>query len=133
MTRWRLSLGEYYTKVVLITEVNNNAAVAFSRLDKTDSLDDLVTRGEKKKYLEYIKVQETNRCMFMLESNFKEVRFDNNVLVKISDTQEELPFLLDLQSMREAQLNDNRLMLVIQTCINNSEEGNSKGIELIHQ
>ena len=126
-------MGEYYTKVVLITEVNNNAAVAFSRLDKTDSLDDLVTREEKNKYLEYIKVQETNRCMFMLESNFKEVRFDSNVLVKISDTQEELPFLLDLQSMREAQLNDNRLMLVIQTCINNSEKGNSKGIELIYQ
>lgn len=49
-----------------------------------------------------------NICIFMAESNFKENNFDSDGLMKMSDTQEDLSYILDLTSMRTAQLNDVR-------------------------
>ena len=65
MTRWRLLLEEYNPKVVHIKGVDNNVAVALSRLNLIDKADDLRVWDEKSKRMEYVDVQMMNICMLL--------------------------------------------------------------------
>ena len=139
MTRWRLLLEEYHPKVVHIKGVDNDAADALSRLDLTDKTADLEVWGEKSKRLEYVDVQMMNICMFLSESEFEEDGFDNDVLMSVSES--EYPsYVLDLKSMREAQLNDERLNEIVKKHLSSNGNNNTvytykpvEDVELIHQ
>ena len=58
-----------------------------------------------------------NMCMFMSESNVEEDGFDSDALMTLLDTQQDLLYALDIQSMRTTQLNDDSLMLMVEKCI----------------
>ena len=100
--------------MVHVADVDNDTVDAISRLDLTDKADDLITWGEKTKRLEYDNVKMMNMCIFMLESNFKEDGFNSDVLMTLSDIEEDCLYALDLQLMRTAQMNNNSLMSMVQ-------------------
>ena len=85
MTRWRLLLEEYHTKVAHIKGVDKDAADVLSRLDLIDKADDLKVWGEKSKRLDYVDVQMMIVCMFLSKSEFEEDGFDNDVLISVSE------------------------------------------------
>ena len=103
MTRWRLLLEEYHSKLVHISGVDNNAVDALSRLDITDKANNAIVWGEKSKRLEYINVNMMNRCMFLSEVDFEEDDFDDDAVMTMVEV-EDPSYPLDLKSMREAQL-----------------------------
>ena len=105
MTRWRLLLEEYNSIVVHIKDVDNDTADALSRLDLIDKADDASVWGEKSKQLEYVNVHVMNICMFLLESEFKEDCFDDDVMMSMTKT-DDPPYVLDLKSMQKAQFSD---------------------------
>ena len=79
-------------------------------------------------------------CMFMSESNLKEDDFDSDVLMTLSDTQENTTYALDLQLMRTAQLNDVSLMSMVEKRIASRVISNTnythksiEGVELVHK
>ena len=81
-----------------------------------------------------------NMCIFMSESDFEGDGFNSNVLMSMSDTQQDSSYALDLQSMRTAQLNDTSLMTMVKNRIAGRVISNTNltyksidSIELIHK
>ena len=52
-----------------------------------------------------------NICMFLLEAEFEEDDFDDDVVTTMTEA-EDLSYPLDLKSMREAQLNNKNLIRI---------------------
>ena len=119
MTRWKLMLEEYNPKVLHIKGVNNDTADALSRLDLTHKADDARVWGEKSKQLEYINVCMMNMCMLLLESEFEEDGFDDDVMMSMVEV-EDPSYTLDLKLMREAQLNDKDLIKIVKNHLSSS-------------
>ena len=57
----------------------------------------------------------------MSKSNFKDNRMNGDILMPMTRTQESL-FLLDLVAMRNAQLNDDALLLIVRKHIAENKE-----------
>ena len=81
-----------------------------------------------------------NMCMFISESNFKEDGFNSNILMTMSDTQEDSSYTLDFTSMWTAQLNGEGLISIVGRYIISSGKDDTiytckcvKRIELIHK
>ena len=112
-------LEEYNPKVVHIKGVNNDAENALSRLDLTDKADNARVWGEKSKRLEYINVHMMNMCMLLLESEFEEDGFDDDVVISIVEV-DNSSYALDLKLMQEEQLNDKDLIKIVKNHLSGS-------------
>ena len=83
-----------------------------------------------------------NICMFLLESNFRENRFDDDAVMTMKEV-DESSYPLTLKSMRTAQLEDEALIRIVKNHL--SESGNNdtvytykavedvEDVELIHK
>ena len=115
MSRWRLLLEEYHPKVVQINGVDNDAADELSRLDTVDKSNDERVWGEKSDRLEYMNVHMMNICMFLSESEFEE----DDAVMTMAEV-ENPSYVLDLKSMREAQLNNKDLIRIVKNYLSGS-------------
>ena len=117
-------LEECNPKVVNISGVDNDAADALSRLDLTDKADNARVWGEKIKRLEYNNVHMMNMCMFLLESEFEEDGFNDDVVMTMVEV-EDPSYSLDLKSMQEAQLNDEVLIKIVKNHLSSNRSTNT--------
>ena len=81
-----------------------------------------------------------NLFVFMSESNLEEDGFDSDVSMTLLNTQQNMSYTLDLQSIRTAQLHDFSLMPLVEKRIANRVISNInytyksvQGVELIHE
>jgi len=126
MMRWRLLLEEFHPKIMhIIKGIDNTAADAASRLDMTDKKNDLITWEVKNKRLEYINPKQMNMCLFMSESNFEDDGFNQDTLSQNDNylmmIKQQSSFPLDLLSMKEEQLKDDKLMSIVSKHIKNNK------------
>ena len=145
MMRWRLLLEEYHPKVMHIKGIDNDAADALSRLDMSDKENDLITWEIKNKRLEYINPKQMNMCLFMSESNFEDDGFNQDILSKddnyVMSSKKQSSFPLDLLSMKEEQLKDDKITSIISKHIKNNKNKDDtlytykvvEGVNLIHK
>jgi hypothetical protein len=145
MMRWRLLLEEFHPKIVHIAGIDNKAADALSRLDMTDKASDLITWEKKNKRLEYINPKQMNMCLFMSESNFQDDGFDNDTLSHndnyLMSMVQQSSFPLDLLSMKEEQLKDNKIISIVSKHIKENNDDTEalytykvvEDVELIHK
>ena len=80
-----------------------------------------------------------NICMFLFKSEFEEDGFDNDILMSLSESEYPL-YALDLKSMQEAQLNDERLNKIVKKHLSSKWNNDTvytykpvEDVELIHQ
>jgi hypothetical protein len=145
MMRWRLLLEEFHPKVVHIKGIDNDAADALSRLDMTNKEYDLITWEIKNKRLEYINPKQMNMCLFMSESNFEDDGFDNDTLIQkdnyLMSMVQQSSFPLDLLSMKEEQLKDDKIISIVSKHIKNNKNKDDtlytykvvEDVDLIHK
>ena len=132
-------MEEYHPKVVHISGVDNDAVDALSRLDIIDKANDARVLGEKSKQLEYINVHMMNVCMFLSKIEFEEDGFDDDAVTTMAEV-EDLSYSLDLQSMREAQLNDEDLIRIVKHHLSSSGKNDTvytyksvEDVKLVHK
>jgi hypothetical protein len=115
---FELMLEEFNPKIMHIKGIDNDAADALSRFNLSDKENDLITYEIKDKRLEYINPKQMNMCLFLSESNFEDDGFNDDILSSndnycMSMKQSSSSFPLDLLSMKEEQLKDDKIISIV--------------------
>ena len=63
-------------------------------------------------------------CIFLLESEFEEDSFNDDVMMSMTET-DDPSYALNLKSMREAQLSDKGLIKIVNNHLSSSRKNNT--------